>query len=99
MKKIGRNPPSTPELRILNVLQASEKPLCGAEIVRQSGGWVSRGHVYASLSRLDEKKMVCSSTTSQKPFEAAGCRTTYSLTPLGYRILELIEQIDSEVEG
>lgn len=87
---MGNRFASETELAILRVLKDHPGGLYGLEIVRASGDTLSRGTVYTTLGRMEEKGFVRSRVRRDE--EHAGLpRPRYRVAALGERALAAAE--------
>jgi DNA-binding PadR family transcriptional regulator len=81
---------SAAELAILRLLRDGGGGMYGLEIVRASGEKLSRGTVYTTLGRMEDKGFVRSRAESGK--DHAGLpRPRYTVTAIGERVLQAAE--------
>ena len=84
--------PTRKEFQLLMLLRDTPAGMYGLEIVRQSGGGLSRGSVYVLLGNLVEKGLVRSNTAS-KPTHPGLPRPVYQITPAGEKALALVDNL------
>jgi DNA-binding PadR family transcriptional regulator len=77
---------SATELEILRLLKEQPTGMYGLEIVRASGETLSRGTVYTTLGRMEEKGLVRSRV--QRGDHAGLPRPRYTVAALGERVLQ-----------
>ena len=77
--------PSQKEVLVLDLL-AREPELYGLQMVEGSDGALKRGTIYVTLSRM-EKKGYVQSSTDVVPSPHGPPRRLYHITPLGRRVL------------
>jgi DNA-binding PadR family transcriptional regulator len=81
------------ERLLLELLMDGGKAMYGLELVERSDGGISRGSVYVTLSRMEEKGLV----TSEQEAETGRSgipRRLYRPTGLGARILREFRRIE-----
>jgi DNA-binding PadR family transcriptional regulator len=78
---------SPAELEVLRLLTDNSDGMYGLEIVRASGNSLSRGTVYTTLGRMEQKGFVRAHTSQQADYPGLP-RPHYTVTALGKRALK-----------
>ena len=80
-------PTLPPKERAILELLVAEGPLYGLQLVERSNGFLKRGTVYVTLSRMEAKGFLASEQEALPPGAIGLPRRRYSPTPLGERAL------------
>ncbi|HEV7717201.1 MAG TPA: helix-turn-helix transcriptional regulator [Steroidobacteraceae bacterium] len=71
---------------IVEILDAHGREMGGLEIVKASGGHLSRGTIYVHLERLEARGVVVSRAEDYTPPHIGIARRLYKLAPGGHRV-------------